>query len=75
MSRPIPIGGRAGQKAAAFVSSGAPNAPFLGSLGSGPKVLEGALPELSLPDGTPEAFSMVRGIGAPCRIRGRPLRP
>ena len=73
MSKPIPIGGaRSAQRAPR--EGAAPHAPYLGSLGSGPRALEGALPELSLPDSTPEAFSMVRRLppcGAPslCALR------
>ena len=70
MSKPIPIGSR-GKLPSASVG-GAPMAPFLGSLPT-PHMLEAhaALPELSLPESTPEAFSMV-SVGCSAVAAGLP---
>ena len=58
MSRPIPIANGKPPKpytSSSHASGGPPNAPFMGSLPANAL----AVPDLSLPPGTPEAFSLV----------------
>lgn len=67
MSRPIPIAPRSRGVPVArgrhSSSSSVPTAPVIGSLPP-PSALEGDIPDMSLPESIPDAFSLVRMAGA-----------
>ncbi len=63
-SRRPPAGGRLGG-GAHKVSASVPNAPVIGSLP--PPQMGLTMPDLALPPPSPEAFSLVRGVGCAWR--------